>query len=303
MVWLTQVCHELELYRSQERPPKRARKCQALPKSLALEWHFERLDKKGDSRLYYTGMTSYQIRQSLPNLHAAEVLRPAEAAETRLIQAILDGTFAIDTSLPAERELAGLLGVTRPTLREALQRLARDGWVDIQHGKPTRVRNYWQEGNLGVLSAVANSPAYMPPDFVENLLAVRNVLAPAYTQLALANHPTLVEQMLTEIAMVEERPAAFAAADFRLHHTLTVASGNPVFTLILNGFTATYLRLAEVYFQLPDSRARSRAFYQRLLAAIRGRDVAAAVLATEEAMQESLSQWRRVSQLAWGREI
>ena len=28
----------------------------------------------------------------------------------------------------------------RPTLREVLQRMSRDGWLEIRHGKATRVR-------------------------------------------------------------------------------------------------------------------------------------------------------------------
>ena len=40
------------------------------------------------------------------------------------------------THLPSERDLADKIGVTRTTLREVLQRLARDGWLTIQHGKP-----------------------------------------------------------------------------------------------------------------------------------------------------------------------
>ncbi|MDZ7904090.1 MAG: GntR family transcriptional regulator [Rheinheimera sp.] len=46
--------------------------------------------------------------------------------------------------MPAERELSELIGVTRTTLREVLQRLARDGWKTIQHGKPTKVKNFWE---------------------------------------------------------------------------------------------------------------------------------------------------------------
>ena len=64
-------------------------------------------------------------------------LRPAELAENRLIDAIVDGDFPINATLPPERELAQQLGVTRPTLREALQRLARDGWIEIHHGRRT----------------------------------------------------------------------------------------------------------------------------------------------------------------------
>ncbi|MEJ1267509.1 GntR family transcriptional regulator [Pantoea ananatis] len=52
--------------------------------------------------------------------------------------------FRLDPFFPAERELSELIGVTRTTLREVLQRLARDGWLTIQHGKPTRVNNFWE---------------------------------------------------------------------------------------------------------------------------------------------------------------
>ena len=56
--------------------------------------------------------------------------KPGEITEARLINAILDGTFPVNSSLPGERELAELLGVTRPTLREAMQRMERDGLVE-----------------------------------------------------------------------------------------------------------------------------------------------------------------------------
>jgi GntR family negative regulator for fad regulon and positive regulator of fabA len=46
--------------------------------------------------------------------------KPAEWTESRLIQAILEGDFPINSTLTAERELAVQLGVTRPTLRETL---------------------------------------------------------------------------------------------------------------------------------------------------------------------------------------
>ncbi len=82
-------------------------------------------------------------------------LKPAELSEERIIQAILDGTFPINSLLPSERDLSVQLGITRPTLRETLQRLARDGWLEIHHGRQTRVKNYWQEGNIAVLSAIA----------------------------------------------------------------------------------------------------------------------------------------------------
>ena len=117
-------------------------------------------------------------------MNSIPLLRPAEYAENQLIDSILSGVYPIASVLPAERELAAQMGVTRPTLREALQRLARDGWLEIRQGKSTRVRDYWQEGSLGVLGALAQRTSDLPDDFVPNLLAVRLALAPAYTRQA-----------------------------------------------------------------------------------------------------------------------
>jgi len=92
--------------------------------------------------------------------------KPAEVAEQRIINAIVEGVFPINSSLPSERDLSTMIGVTRPTLREALQRLSRDGWIEIHQGKTTRVRNYWTEGNLNVLSSISKYSDYLPEVFV-----------------------------------------------------------------------------------------------------------------------------------------
>ncbi len=67
---------------------------------------------------------------------------PAGFAEEYIIESIWNNRFPPGSILPAERELSELIGVTRTTLREVLQRLARDGWLTIQHGKPTKVNNF-----------------------------------------------------------------------------------------------------------------------------------------------------------------
>jgi GntR family transcriptional regulator, negative regulator for fad regulon and positive regulator of fabA len=221
-------------------------------------------------------------------------LKPAELTEERLIDAIMNGTFAIDTHLPAERELAEQLGVTRPTLREALQRLGRDGWLEIRHGKPTRVRNYWQEGSLGVLGAIAHRSQGLPADFISNLLYVRLLIAPAYTRLAVERQPDAVANLLEAYQQLDDHVRPFAEFDWQLHHQLTITSGNPIFTLILNGFTSLYVPMACRYFDSPATRASSRAFYAGLLSAARDRDPDAAEFITRQTMQESLAFWQQV---------
>jgi GntR family negative regulator for fad regulon and positive regulator of fabA len=221
--------------------------------------------------------------------------RPAELTEQRLIQAVLSGEFPPGSTLPSERELAALLGVTRPTLREVLQRLARDGWFDIQHGKPTRVRDYWREGNMNVLSALVRHSERLPDDFVPNLLAVRLSLAPAYTRAAVERAADEVVALLNGCADLEDDAHEFAQADWNLHHGLTLASGNPVFTLILNGFADFYVEMAGRYFSQPNARAASRRWYADLLTAAQSGDAEAAERATRQAMQESIEHWRAMA--------
>lgn len=221
--------------------------------------------------------------------------RPAAYAEEALVTAILEGTYPPDSTLPGERDLAAQMGVTRPTLRETLQRLACEGWLTIQQGKATRVNDFWREGGLNVLGALVRYSEQLPPDFVPNLLEVRLALAPAYTRAAVESSAVTVAECLADSASLEDAPEAFAAFDWTLHYTLTVASGNPVYTLILNGFAGFYEQMARLYFTQAVARSASRAFYAALLAAARQGDAAAAERITRSVMQESIDLWHRAS--------
>ncbi len=216
--------------------------------------------------------------------------RPRAHAESVLLAAILDGTFPAGTTLPGERTLAAQLGVTRPTLREALGRLARDGWLTVAHGKPTLVNNFWEEGGLNVLGKLVEHPAHLPPDFVAQLLEVRLHLAPAYTRAAVARAaPELVEFLAAAEALTS--PADYARFDWQLHHLLTVRSGNPIYTLILNGFRGFYEDIARRYFAAADARRLSDQFYAELRAAARAADADEAEALARAVMRRSLVTW------------
>lgn len=219
--------------------------------------------------------------------------RPAAYAEQALITAILNHDFPPGSFLPGERDLAVRLGVTRPTVRETLQRLEHDGWLTIQHGKPTRVNDFWLEGGLGVLSSLVRYASELPSDFIPNLLSVRLALAPAYARAAVERHPEQVVDMLVSSGNLADTPSAYADFDWQLHRMLTIASGNPVYTLILNGFAGFYQQMAERYFASPESRLSSRSFYSALLEAAHQRDPLIAEQITRRVMQESLNLWSR----------
>lgn len=218
--------------------------------------------------------------------------RPSEHAETRLVQGILDGTFPPGSTLPGERTLADRLGVTRPTLREAIQRLARDGWLSVNHGKPTEVNDYWTKGGLNVLSKLVEHQDVLPVGFIRQLLEVRLQLAPAYTRAAVTRAAAEVAEMLAAAESLPDTPEAYAEFDWLLHQRLTIASGNPIFTLILNGFQGFYETLARRYFAPDEARATSAVFYRELRALALAADAEEAEALARRVMQASLELWR-----------
>ncbi len=221
--------------------------------------------------------------------------KPVAYAEQALVTSILDGTYPPGAALPGERDLAAQLGVTRPTLREALRRLESDGWLTVQQGKPTRVNDIWREGGLNVLSGLVRFSKELPPDFIPNLLAVRLVMAPAYTRAAIEHAPEDVLACLSGYALLEDSPEAYAAFDWKLHRVLTLSCGNPIYTLILNGFSGFYEQMARLYFADFYSRQASRRFYQALHDATRRKDAPAAERITHDVMVESIDLWKKAN--------
>ncbi|GGW94922.1 fatty acid metabolism transcriptional regulator FadR [Alteromonas halophila] len=190
---------------------------------------------------------------------------PAGFAEEYIVESIWSGRFPPGTILPAERELSELIGVTRTTLREVLQRLARDGWLTIQHGKPTKVNNFWETCGLNILETLARLDQEGIPELVDNLLAARTNLSAVFIRGAIRNNPQASADIIARYRDVEEEGLAFAQFDYQMNHDLALASNNNVFVLMMNGFKGLYSRIGGYFFSHESARNVAKAFYQELL--------------------------------------
>ncbi|HSN94419.1 MAG TPA: fatty acid metabolism transcriptional regulator FadR [Anaerolineaceae bacterium] len=217
--------------------------------------------------------------------------KPADLAENRLLDAILDGSFPINSNLPPERDLATQLGVTRPTLREALQRLSRDGWIEIHHGKSTRVCDYWREGNLLILKALSDRPDKLPDCLIPDLLHLRAAVAPLYAKRALSLHPQETIDLLTSLQDLEDSPLAYAQADQALHQRLANLSDNVIYPLLLNNFRKVSIQAGLLYFGDPSAREVSREFYRNCLQAAKQGDCDQLEAITRAVMLRSIRIW------------
>lgn len=221
---------------------------------------------------------------------------PAGFAEEYIIESIWNNRFAPGSILPAERELSELIGVTRTTLREVLQRLARDGWLTIQHGKPTRVNNYWETSGLNILETLARLDQDKFPELVDHLLSARTNISIIFIRSAVKHNGHQVLELLGELNSLPDEAEAFAEFDYRLYHQLAFASGNPIYALILNGFKNLYARVGRFYFADKQARDLALAFYQRLYQLTEAGDHGAVQTAIRHYGAESARIWHRLKQ-------
>ena len=220
-------------------------------------------------------------------------LKPSQYAERRLITSVLDGTYTPGTVLPNERSLALLMGVTRPTLRETLQRLAGEGWFTIRHGKATKVNDYWSRGGMGLLSTISKYVEYLPEDFITNLLDLRVGLLPVIARRAAENSPETIIEYLEGTRQLDDDAAAFSVYDWGLQTLMARKTGNPIYVLLLNDFESIFKDLAYIYFSRKSSRRESKKYYQELKRAMahNGDDVEQVVRAT---MEKSIKIWKKI---------
>ncbi len=203
----------------------------------------------------------------------------------RLEGLILSGQFHIGERLPAERDLAARLEISRPLLHEALIDLAAKGLVRIVPRRGVFVSDYRTTGSLAMLeSLLAFREGSLDPAFAQSLLDMRLLIETETARLAAVNRSSEHLERLAEIFRAEQSAspddtAALTELDFAFHLEIALASANQVYPLIMNSFKGVYTHLSGAFFRKHAGGpvvAEVHAFHQRLLTAFEQRDSAAA---------------------------
>ncbi|MFT6269667.1 MAG: GntR family negative regulator for fad regulon and positive regulator of fabA [Alphaproteobacteria bacterium] len=219
---------------------------------------------------------------------------PAGFAEEYIVESIWSGRFTPGTILPAERELSELIGVTRTTLREVLQRLARDGWLTIQHGKPTKINNYWETCGLNILETLARLDQEGQPELLDKMLSARTNLSAVFIRAAFRQSPEISREIIERYKSVEQEGNAFSHHDYQMHHDLAFASDNPVYVLMMNGFKGIYARVGGFFFSHESAREIATSYYQQLLNVLDANEPDRVVAVVRKYGVESGKIWRQL---------
>lgn len=180
---------------------------------------------------------------------------PATATETvfdQILKSIVSGTYPPGARLPAERELSKQLGASRPTLREALRRLAEWRLVLARRGSGIEVRpmHEWSIEALPAYLRYGRPKHGEPgiPALLSDLLALRRSLMLAMVERVVGRTDTdgldRAREFLTSAWEARSDGPKFAELDFAFMRAIVESAQFLPAAWLFNRLSGVYLDIA-----------------------------------------------------------
>jgi len=221
-------------------------------------------------------------------------IKPAVHARREIIRKIIQGEWKPGINLPSERKLSEYLGVTRATLREVLKLMEKEGWIAIKHGKSSTVKNFWDEGGLGILTGLNENKDLFPFSLIIELLEVRAGILPICAKTAftknLADFKLIMDM---DIPTIDSTSKEFTLYDWRLQEKIVELSENRVYKLVYNEFRPLFLFFGHEYFKLNEARVSSIEYFNKLRFILSENKNPGKMISTT--MTESISIWKKLN--------
>jgi len=161
----------------------------------------------------------------------------AEEILTRLLDLIKERELRPGDKLPPERELATMMNVSRPSLREALRALSIMNIIEIRQGDGTYVSSLEPDllvEHLDFIFALDDST------FLQ-LFEARKIVEVGIVALAAERitdeEVAEMEECLHAAANSVDDPVAFLQADLDLHNAITRAARNPILSRVMTSIS------------------------------------------------------------------
>jgi len=210
-------------------------------------------------------------------MSTTESLPTTDSAATVVahVRALINrGTLGPGARLPAERQLARQVGVSRPTVRAGLRTLAALGVVRSRRGSGTYIPDGPPTLGVEALTFVAALHNFSGDDFSE----ARRILEVAAAGLAAERATpeqlaTLADEVAGLFASMTDRQV-FLVHDINFHRSLAAASGNPIIASLVEMVSALYYERRRATAERAVDRDLHAAAdaHRRIYQAVRGRD-------------------------------
>ncbi|UEM07168.1 FadR family transcriptional regulator (plasmid) [Skermanella rosea] len=204
--------------------------------------------------------------------------------------AILDGRLKVDERLPTEEELAQQFGVSRPTVREALKRLAAQHLIRSRRG-PTGGNFVASPAPEEAALSLANATTLMVAvgDFgLDDVATARLELESVCCRLAARHRSDAdLEAMRRELGRQRDSTLTdeeFCASDVRFHRALVDATGNALLRFVMHSVVEALQPVSNMIIFRVRDRQTIADFHERVLDAVERRDGEAGVAALRDLM-------------------
>lgn len=209
----------------------------------------------------------------------------AEQVARRIMAMVSARALKPGDQLPPERELAESLGVSRPSLREAIRGLSILGVVKSRQGGGAFISDLGAESLLGPIRFFLS----LEDVNVRELYDARSLIESDVARRAAANMSEeefdALEAIIDEQTQILGDARAFRISDFAFHEAIWVGCGNAFLRRIGESLNVLGLEVRRRASETEGVLDRSITDHRRLLAALRARDPDAAAEAAQIHMQ------------------
>jgi DNA-binding FadR family transcriptional regulator len=214
---------------------------------------------------------------------------------------ITGGEFTPGSRLPAERDLAKQMGVSRPSVREALIALEVEGWVEVRTGSGVYVLERAGRGNAEVPKVPATE--WGPLELIRARRVIEGEIASLAATQAKRKHIQAIRDAINVMREDTDRGVAPLAGDRAFHTAIAQSCDNVVLLETVQAFWDArrgplFERLGD-YFETVPSWRMAIDEHEAVLEAIRAHDGPAARAAMQAHMDKSHARfsasWRRAN--------
>jgi GntR family transcriptional repressor for pyruvate dehydrogenase complex len=206
-------------------------------------------------------------------------------AAAAIKEMIVSGQLRPGDALPPERDLAVMLGISRPSLREAIRALSAMKVVEARHGGGTFVTSL----DPSLLAQPISFLLQVNPNAFEHLLEVRMVLEVGAARIAAGK---ITDAQLAELQRLADnaaralgRPERYLAFDFELHTKIVEAAANPIYLSLYASIAELSIESRRRTARIPAVRRRAHHDHRTIVEALTRRDADAAAEAMSRHLQ------------------
>ena len=179
-------------------------------------------------------------------LKTIKIKRITEEIVSQIREQIAKGELNAGDRLPSEREMAQQLGVSRPTVREALQVLEHTGFVEILQGSGTYIRDIGKQSLTDPLQKLIQDSDQRYQEVYEFRIAIEvwavGLAAQRIQKEELHKLEEIINAMKT--SRIEKKPVD--ELDAKFHLAIARASQNGIYYHVANTILHLYTQVARI---------------------------------------------------------